>query len=286
MSEQPPKRFRSDFAFADVLVPVDAPAQGNLGVVDVKNRDTLEADRPVDQLERGRQSSFGLDVIPGSEKMRGIKARPHADALQRIQHLADFFQARPERAAHPRGVFDQNAQRSWRQVLGSLLNGFDGEPQGLIRFAFAASAGMHDHKIGPQRDPSNQLVMKGLYRSRAQHWLLRRQVDQIICVNDQRPQAKRFAARAKRSGIYFADAGRTTGPHARAGRENLQRVAAELVRGFERVEIAACNGRVDANPQSTVHPGRGAGFRLRFGAVFVFRIEFDDASEGLFRHSQ
>ena len=93
MREQPPKRLRSDFAFADVLVTVDAAAQRNLGVVDVKNRDAFEADGVVDQLERGRQSRFGLDVIPGGEKMRGIQSRAHAYAVQRIQHLADFFQA-------------------------------------------------------------------------------------------------------------------------------------------------------------------------------------------------
>src|SRR5260370_17435056 len=153
MSEQPPKRLRSDFAFADVLVPVDAPAQGNLGVVDVKNRDAFEADRPVDQLKRGRQYSFGLDVIPGSEKMRGIKARPHADALQRIEHLADFFQARPKRSAHPGSVFDQNARWTRCQTLDSLLNGFAGEPHGRIRSELTAHPRSHHTTTLPHPHP-------------------------------------------------------------------------------------------------------------------------------------
>src|SRR5258705_7025553 len=53
----------------------------------------------------------------------------------------------------------------------------------------------------------------------------------------------------------------------------------ELLRGFERVEMAAGDRGVNPDAQRAVHPGGRRWFRLRFGAIFVFRIEFDDRSE-------
>ncbi len=128
--------------------------------------------------------------------------------------------------------------------------------------------------------------MKCLNRAGAQHGLLRGQIDQIIGVDDQRAEAESFAARAKGCAVHFGDARRASRPHAWVGRENLQGVAAELVRGLERVEMAAGDGSVNPDTQRAVHPVRRRGFGLRFGAVLVFRIEFDDVCEGLFRHSQ
>src|SRR5260370_21894714 len=105
-------------------------------------------------------------------------------------------------------------------------------------------------------------------------------------VNDERTEAESFAAREKSGGLDLRNAGWTAGPHARAGRENLQGVAAELVRRLQRVDVATGYGGVDADAQRAVHPCRRAGFGLRFGAVFVFRVKFDNVGEGLFRHSQ
>src|SRR6267143_2157025 len=107
MRQQPPKRFGSDLTLANVLVTVHAPAERDLRIIHVKNRHALEADGAIDQLERRGQSSFALDVIARCEKVRGIEASGYADTSESIEHLADFFQARPERGAHSRGVLDQ-----------------------------------------------------------------------------------------------------------------------------------------------------------------------------------
>jgi len=81
--------------------------------------------------------------------------------------------------------------------------------------------------------------VKGLDRAGAQHGLLRCEINQIIGVDDQRAEAEGFAAGAKGCAVHFGDARRAARPHARVGGENLQRVAAELVRRLERVEVTA-----------------------------------------------
>jgi len=203
--------------------------------------------------------------------------------LQGVQDFADFFQARAERGAHAR-CFPAKCAAKWRKIFCGLLDGVYCEPHGLVGFALAASAGMHDHEVGAQGDAPDELVVKGLDGAGAQHDCWRRD-DQVIGVNDQRTEAEGFTARAKSGSVHFGDARGATGPHARTGGENLQRVAAKLVRGFEGVEVTAGDGvwmPMRGEPSSSARRG----FRLRFGAIFVFRVEFDDASEGLFRHSQ
>jgi len=286
MGQETAKGFGADFAVADVIVAIDAAAERNFGVVNVEDRNVFEPDDAIGELERGDQAGFALDVVAGGEEMRGIQAGADLQALQRVEHLAEFFEARAEGGAHARGVFEQDANRAGRQIFGGLLDGIDREAQGLVGLAFAARAGMHDYEVGAEGHAANEFVVKGLDGASAQHGLLGGEVDQIIGVNDQRAEGEFLAAGAESGGFDFRDTSGPAGPHARTGRENLQGVAAEFLRGFESVGVAAGNRGVDADAQTAVHPGGWSGFRLRFGAIFVFRIEFDDGGEGLFRHSQ
>src|SRR6202158_3749140 len=96
MGEETAKRFRADFASTDVLVPVHAASEGNLGVVGVKNRDALEANDAVDEFERGGEAGFAFDVVARGKQMRGVETHADLQALQRVQHLAELFQARAE----------------------------------------------------------------------------------------------------------------------------------------------------------------------------------------------
>src|SRR5260370_39302399 len=70
-----------------------------------------------------------------------------------------------------------------------------------------------------------------------------------------------------------------------AGREDLQRVAAELSRRFQRIQVASRNGSMNPNPHTPIHPRWRLRFRLWFRAVFVFGVEFCDWNEGLSRHA-
>src|SRR6202007_2166468 len=117
MGEEAPKRFLADFSFADMFVTVDATGERNLGVVDVEDGDALEANNAVDEFEGRGEAGFALDVIARGEKMGRVEACADLQAVQRVQHFPEFFQARAERSAHAGGVFQQNAERSWRQIL-------------------------------------------------------------------------------------------------------------------------------------------------------------------------
>jgi len=191
---------------------------------------------------------LALNVVAGGEEMRGVEARADIEISQCVEHFAEFFEACAERGAHACGVFQQDAERGGRQIFGGLLDGFDGEARGLVWPAVAARAGMQNDEIGAEGDAANEFVVKGLDGASAQHGLLCGQIDQIIGVDDQRAEAEGFAAGAKGSAVHFGDARGPARPHARVGRENLQGVAAELVRRFERVEMAA--GDRGVNPDA------------------------------------
>src|SRR4051812_15834673 len=152
MREEPAKCFGADFAFADVLVAVYATAERNFGVVDVEDGNALKTDDAVDEFERGGEASFTFYVVARGEKMRGVETAADIQASQGVQHVAEFLEASAKGGAHARGVFQQDAQRTGRQILCGLLDGFDGEARGLIGSAIAARAGMHDDEIGAECD--------------------------------------------------------------------------------------------------------------------------------------
>src|SRR6202030_4571935 len=98
-------------------------------VVDMEDGNALQINGAVDEFECGSETRFTLDVITGGKKMRGVEARADFEVSQRVQHLAEFFQARAERGAHARGVLEENAKRSRRQIFCGLFDRFDREPR-------------------------------------------------------------------------------------------------------------------------------------------------------------
>ncbi len=65
----------------------------------------------------------------------------------------------------------------------------------------------------------------------------------------------------------------------------MERVAAQFSRGFESVKVASSDRGVNTNAQAAIHPGGKLRFRLRFGAVFVFGVEFGNGCERLLWHA-
>ena len=89
---------------------------------------------------------------------------------------------------------------------------------------------MHDKVISAQRDRAYDFIVICLDRADTHHRIGCRQIDQVIGVDDQRAEAEFGALGAKLGSVDFRDARPDARPHARAGRENLQRVAAEFLR--------------------------------------------------------
>jgi len=89
----------------------------------VEDRDALEANDAVDEFKSGGEAVSLFDVVACGEQMRGVEAAaPTCRLCSAFSISPNFFQARAERSAHASGVFEQNAQRSCRQIFCRLLD--------------------------------------------------------------------------------------------------------------------------------------------------------------------
>ncbi len=139
---------------------------------------------------------------------------------------------------------------------------------------------MHDEVIGAQRDSAYDFIVICLNRADAHDRIGCRQIDQVIGVDDQRPEAEFGALGPKFGGVDFRNARAHARPHARAGGENLQRVAAEFRGALKRAGEAAGNRSMNADANAAVAPSGSLRLGYGFGAVFVAAIEKQDRSVG------
>ena len=285
MPQKSRKRSRSDFAFSYVFVTIHSSAQSNLRIVHVKHRHAIQPDRALDLPDGGRQPALALDVVSRREQMCRIKARPRRQILQPGHDFPNLVQPRTNRRAHSRRVLDQDLQSTQRRALRRLLHRLHNRRDGLFVIRLAPRTRMHHQKIRSQRRRTHDFIVECLDRTRPQHRLRRRQVDEVVRMNRQRPEPQFFPPRAKRLRIHLRNTSRPALPHPRACRKDLQRVAAELPRRFQRVQVAPCNRGVNADSKAPIHPGGRPWFGFWFRAVFVFRIEFCRLGDGLFRHA-
>src|SRR5579862_2745512 len=134
---------------------------------------------------------------------------------------------------------------------------------------------MHHNKIRTQRNPSHQLLMKRLNRPRSQHRRRRRQINQIIRMNHQRPKPQHRPPVSKRLRIHIRDSrrNRSASPHPRIHRKNLQRRAAQLRRRFQGIHMGSRDRRVNPNPNAALKPRRRQRLRHRLRPVLILRIK-------------
>lgn len=64
----------ADFAFAEVVVAVDAGAEGFFAIVAMDDFNAVAADQAVEFGEGGFVSFFGADVVAGGEDVAGVEA--------------------------------------------------------------------------------------------------------------------------------------------------------------------------------------------------------------------
>src|SRR5260370_40852152 len=102
-------------------------------------------------------------------------------------------------------------------------------------------------------------------------------------MNERGRGAEWLAADAKRLGVHVRNPCRASLPHSRAGREDLQRVAAKFPGRFQCMQITPRNGGMNPDSKAPIHPRWWQRFRLRFRAVFVFWVKLRRLDNGLFR---
>ena len=277
--------FEADFALTDMFVTIHARTVMGFRIVDVDDVYAIEADSAINRLQRGFES-FGSAQIPsGRESMRGINANAEGKIGCRVQDGAQLFEARADGSSLPGRIFQQDFQVAEFQAARGLFQALrDGADGGGGR-AFAAAAGMGDQIISAEGDGANEFLVKSLHGAGTQNRVWRREIDQVIIVDDQRAEAEFLAASAEARGFGFGDAGATALPHSRAAGKDLQGVGAKAMSNFERAGDVSRNRGMDANANAAVFPRGNFRGRRSFRAVLVGGVEGQDKSVVFFRHS-
>ena len=197
------ERLRSNLSFSNVLVTVHSPAQRNLRIVHMKYRHVLDPDRAVNLPDCRSQPALAPDIVSRSKQVCRIQACSSRHVSQPRQNLSHFFQPRANRRAHPRGVLDQDSQSAHGSPFRCLLQGLHDCRDRMLRFRLASRARVHHQKIRSESHGAHDLIMERLDRARPQHRLGSCQIDQVICMNDQRSKPQLVPPRPKRLRVHF-----------------------------------------------------------------------------------
>jgi hypothetical protein len=129
--------------------------------------------------------------------VRRIKTHSHRQVPGLIQDGFDLFKPRAHRRAHPGRIFDENSHPAEFHSLCRMAHALSDFGNGLFPVGPEGRTRMRDEKIRAQRYRANQLIMKRLDRPRAHHSFGRRQIDQVVVMNNEWPEAQLRAARPK-----------------------------------------------------------------------------------------
>src|SRR4030095_9649597 len=103
------ERFETEAALTDVLVTIDAAAEGLLRIVQMKRLQPVESNQPSELLERRRVAFGRADVVYGCQQMAGIEAYANTRV---VVHLRDdrreLLERRAQRRPLARRVFEQH----------------------------------------------------------------------------------------------------------------------------------------------------------------------------------
>ncbi len=222
-----------------------------------------------------RFEPFGAaNIVAGGKHVRGINANADIQITAAFEDRFHLFELPAERRSLPRGIFEQNFQIAELQAAQRLPQTLDDCAHGRVAVAFAAASRMDHEIVRAESERSHNFLVKCLHGARPQNGIGRGQIDQVVSVDDERPERQFLAAIAESRRVRFGDSRCVAfAPHARAGGKNLQGVCAEAVRNFERAGDVARDGGVDADANAAVFPSGNFRGGRRFRTVFVGVVE-------------
>ena len=174
------KGFETNFPLANVGMAVHAGAEGGFGIVQMKSNDLFEADERFD-LSNGFVPAFWrADVIAGSIKVGGIKAKAQplwfSDLIENCGQVFDFVSKAGPLAG---GVFQSNTDRRLFGRRKYFVQAGDNLFEGS-RFAGAeVRAGMHDQEGEAEIGREADLLDEGLDGPVAIVAGLRAEIDEV-----------------------------------------------------------------------------------------------------------
>jgi len=240
----------ADLPFADVFVAVEMGAERAPGVVRVHHFDEVEAEYVVGRRYGFFEAGGGGDVEAGREEVAGIETIRDGQigfAGGEIANEAQLFEALADARATAHGVFEQHSEaRSAEAGRGCREPESEGREPVFKRLVFVI-ARMQYEVFGANGFGAVEFAAKRRDRLRADFRIERREVDQIVGVDDEGRQVEPFARGGKTADI--GGVGRGGAPQARAGGEYLKGVGAEPVGGERRVFERFGTRGVDADSQ-------------------------------------
>ncbi len=254
-------------------MPVHPRPHLRFRVVHVHHAHPLEPHRPVNQPQRLLQPRLRPYVVPGLERMRRIHAHAQVQLRASRHDRGNLLKPPPQRRPHPGRILNQYSQPAELQALDRLPQSLRHRRHRLGQRCPSTRPGVRHQVIRSQRHRPHQLIAKRLDGPHPHHPVRRRQVDQVVVVDRQRPQPQLISPRPEPRRIHLRDSTPAhSRPHPRAGGKDLQRVAPQLRRAFQRRRQVPCNRRMDSNSVAAVRPKWRNWLREGFGAVFVLGV--------------
>ena len=200
---------------------------------------------------------------PATWRVTGIDASADRnDAVETVDHFRDLFEAPAKGELGSSGVLDEDCQAAGGEIqsLRRRSNCRGGAKQPLLTICPAKRPGMQYQIVRAQGQSPFYFAAKSLHRFVQEQFIRAGQIHKIVCVNHQRfqvvsrPQAVHLVA--------LWDPKFVRRPLARAGREDLQRIAAQPIGAFGGILHTSCRRCMDADA------ARGqAGWPFRSGSV-------------------
>src|SRR5205085_8353934 len=209
--------------------------------------DVLCADVALDGFDGCGQAICFAQIVTGGESVRRVEADAEPKRRAAFADRAQMLEAMTDARALPGGVLQQDTQLFEIKVGGGPLQALGASAYAVRLAGVLGAAWMHDQIIRTERKAALDLFAKRSDGFFPNQRIGRRQVDQIVRMNDDRGDLCFRAHTMKSFDLFIAQ--RTRLPAARVAREYLHRVAVMLMRFQERVLQAARNRRMKTDPR-------------------------------------
>jgi len=138
--EEGTEGLEADLPLPDMLVPIQPRPEPLLGVVQVEGAEPVQANQPVEGLERGCEPFLAADIVAGREEVAGVEAEAEALGLPHpLQDPAQLLEPGADQVPRPRRVLEDDPDP---EALGPAVKVIDGggdpleagvEPRPLVR---------------------------------------------------------------------------------------------------------------------------------------------------------
>ena len=198
---------------------------------------------------------------------------PRFNSGQASMIVLNSCKFRADRTSVSRGVFKKNLQIAGPRASRRLSQAQCNRRNRALHSPTHAATRMQHQVIRAKRRGPHNFLMECLHRPGSQHAIWRGQINQIIAVDDQRPQPQFLPSRPKSRRVRLRNANVPSVPHPWARRKYLQRIRAQPVRNFERAGKIARDGRMNPYSQASIFPRWNFGWWKRLGTILIGGVE-------------